>query len=106
MQLFLFLSINAPLLRLKWLHRRLAIRETTVAYIVEEVVSQVVRSLYLLSMHAGFAHTLNVLRVVKSSRLPVKIASYLVSIGQLLCLAFLYGQHFLNKTSQWTGCLL
>ena len=30
-------------------------------------------------------------RVVKSSRLPAKIAIYLVSIGQLFCLAFLYG---------------
>ena len=28
--------------------------------------------------------------VVKSSQLPVKIAAYLTSIGQLLCLAFLY----------------
>ena len=27
-------------------------------------------------------------RVVKSSRLPAKIAAYLVSIGQLLCKAF------------------
>ena len=38
-------------------------------------------------------------RVVKSSRLPVKIAAYLVSIGRLLCLAFLYGWRFLNKIS-------
>ena len=38
-------------------------------------------------------------RVVKSSRLPVKIASYLVSIGRLLFLAFLYGWCFLNKIS-------
>ena len=30
-------------------------------------------------------------RVIKSSRLPAKIAIYLVSIGQLFCLAFLYG---------------
>ena len=28
-----------------------------------------------------------------------KIAAYLVSISQLLCLAFLYGWHFLNKIS-------
>ena len=28
--------------------------------------------------------------VVKSSHLPVKIAAYLISIGRLLCLAFLY----------------
>ena len=28
--------------------------------------------------------------VVKSSQLPVKIATYLTSIGRLLCLAFLY----------------
>ena len=38
-------------------------------------------------------------RVVKSSRQPAKIAAFLVSIGQLLCLAFLYGWHFLNKIS-------
>ena len=38
-------------------------------------------------------------RVVKSSRLPAKIAAYLVSIGRLLCLAFLYGWRFLNKIS-------
>ena len=37
-------------------------------------------------------------RVVKSSQLPEKIAAYLVSMGQLLCLAILYGWHFfLNK---------
>ena len=40
-----------------------------------------------------------VLRVVKSSRMPAKIAAYLVSIGWLLCLAFLYGWPFLNKIS-------
>ena len=28
--------------------------------------------------------------VVKSNQLPVKIAAYLISIGRLLCLAFLY----------------
>ena len=39
-------------------------------------------------------------RVVKSSRLLAKIAAYLViSIGWLLCLAFLYGWCFLNKIS-------
>ena len=38
-------------------------------------------------------------RVVKSSRLLVKITAYLVSIGRLLCLAFLYGWHFLHKIS-------
>ena len=38
-------------------------------------------------------------RVVKSSRLPLKITSYLVSIGRLLCLEFLYGWRFLNKIS-------
>ena len=31
------------------------------------------------------------IRVVKSSRLPAKIAAALVSISRLLCLAFLYG---------------
>ena len=34
---------------------------------------------------------------VKSSRLPGKITMYLVSIFQLLCLAFLYGWRFLSK---------
>ena len=37
--------------------------------------------------------------VVKSSRLPAKIAAYLVSIDQLLCLAVLYIWRFLNKIS-------
>ena len=37
--------------------------------------------------------------VVKSSRLPANIAAYLVSIGRLLCLAFLYGWRFLIKIS-------
>ena len=36
-----------------------------------------------------------VMQVVKSSGLPAKIAAYLVSIGQLLCLAFLCGWRFL-----------
>ena len=35
--------------------------------------------------------------VVKSSRLLVKVTAYLVSIGWLLCLAFLYGWCFLKK---------
>ena len=39
------------------------------------------------------------IRVVKSSQLPAKIAAYLVSIGWLLCLAFIYGWCFLNKIS-------
>ena len=44
--------------------------------------------------------------IVKSSRLPVKIASYLVCIGRLLCLAFFYGWHFLNKISMdWPHAL-
>ena len=38
-------------------------------------------------------------RVVKSIRLPVKITTYLISIGWLFCLAFLYGWRFLNKIS-------
>ena len=38
-------------------------------------------------------------RVVKSSRLPAKIATFLVCIGRLLCLAFLYWWCFLNKLS-------
>ena len=29
----------------------------------------------------------------------MKIAAYLVSNGRLLCLAFLYGRHFLNRIS-------
>ena len=41
-------------------------------------------------------------KVVKSSRLSAKIAAYLVRIGRLLCLAFLYGWNFLNKiTLDW-----
>ena len=45
----------------------------------------------------AMAKELVVTRVVKSSRLLAKIAAYLVSIGRLLCLAFLYGWRFLNK---------
>ena len=40
-----------------------------------------------------------VLRVVKSSWLLAKIAAYLVCIGRLLYLAFVYGWCFLNKIS-------
>ena len=42
---------------------------------------------------------INVSRVVRSSLLLAKMAAYLVSIDQLLCLAFLYGWRFLNKIS-------
>jgi len=46
-------------------------------------------------------------RVVESSRLLAKIAAYLVSIGRLLCLAFLYGWRFLNKISlDWPRTLI
>ena len=38
-------------------------------------------------------------KVVEISRLSVKITAYLVSISQLLCLAFLYRWRFLNKIS-------
>ena len=54
---------------------------------------------------APHPYSLSMLRVVKSSQLPAKIAAYLVSIGRLLCLAFLYGWHFLIK-HPWTGQLL
>jgi len=40
------------------------------------------------------------LSVVKSSRLPAKIAAYLVSIGWVLCFAFLYRWCFFNKIFQ------
>ena len=43
--------------------------------------------------------TMTRISIVKSSRLLVKITAYLVSIGWLLCLAFLFGWHFLNKIS-------
>ena len=39
--------------------------------------------------------------IVKSSRLPAKIAAYLVSISRLLCLAFLYGWGFLIISLDW-----
>ena len=39
------------------------------------------------------------IKVVKSSVLPVKTATYLVSIGWLLSLPLLYGWPFLNKIS-------
>ena len=47
----------------------------------------------------GYHQRYDISRVVKSSRLPAKIAAYLVSIGWLLCLAFLYGWCFLFKIS-------
>ena len=37
------------------------------------------------------------IRVVKSSRLPEKMAAYLVSIDRLLCLAFVYSWRFFIK---------
>ena len=40
-----------------------------------------------------------IIRVVKSSQLPAKIAAYLVSISWLLCLAFLYRWGFLIEIS-------
>ena len=41
----------------------------------------------------------NVCRVVKSTWLPAKIVTYLVSNGRLLCLAFLYIWRFLHRIS-------
>ena len=53
--------------------------------------------------YQGYHHQYAISRVVKSSRLPVKIAAYLISIGWLLCLSFLYGWCFLHKISlDWT----
>ena len=49
------------------------------------------------NMHIKTAMTR--ISVVKSGQLLVKITAYLVSIGWLLCLAFLHGWHFLNKIS-------
>ena len=45
-----------------------------------------------------FGH-LEINRVIKSSWMPAKVVSYLVSIDWLFCLAFLYGWRFLNKIS-------
>ena len=51
-------------------------------------------------LHVAVTHfVLGLFRVVKSSWLPAKIATYLVSIGRLLCLAFLYRWCFSNKIS-------
>ena len=44
-------------------------------------------------------------RIVKSSQLPAKIAAYLVRMGRLLCLAILYGWHFLKITQPSTSKL-
>ena len=49
--------------------------------------------------YQGYHQQYAISRVVKSSRLQAKIATYLVSIGWLLCLAFLYGWCFLFKIS-------
>ena len=53
----------------------------------------------LVSLNHALQQHERILRVVKSSRLPAKIATFLVSIGRLLCLAFLCGWRFLNKIS-------
>ena len=52
-------------------------------------------------MSVKFHNLASPTRVVKSSQLPAKIATYLVSISRLLCLVFLYRWHFslINKTS-------
>ena len=56
--------------------------------------------IYVAKLHVAVTHfVVGLFRVVKSSWLPAKIATYLVSIGQLLCLAFLYRWCFLNKIS-------
>ena len=66
------------------------------------------RFFYFSTYSKAFCHLLKILlktlggsggRVVKSNQLPAKITTYLVSIGGLLCLAFLYGWRFLNKIS-------
>ena len=44
-----------------------------------------------------YLYLVNCIRVVKSSQLPAKIAAYLFSIGQLLCLVFLYRSCRWNK---------
>ena len=49
--------------------------------------------------YQGYHQRYAISRVVKSSRLQAKIATYLVSIGWLLCLAFLSGWCFLFKIS-------
>ena len=43
--------------------------------------------------------TVLMFRVVKSNQLLAKIAAFLVSIGRLLCLTFLYRWRFLNNIS-------
>ena len=44
-------------------------------------------------------------RVVKTSRLPVKIATFVVTISQLLCLAFLYRWHLKKISLDWAFTL-
>ena len=44
--------------------------------------------------------------VVKSSQLPAKIAAYLVSISQLLCLVIFFTDGVVEMKFLWTGRLL
>ena len=44
-----------------------------------------------------YLYLVDCIRVVKSSQLPAKIAAYLFSIGQLICLVFLYRSCRWNK---------
>ena len=54
-----------------------------------------------------YLYLVDCIRVVKSSQLPAKIAAYLFSIGQLLCLVFLYRScRFVEIKYAWTGRLL
>ena len=74
-------------------------------YMVNNIILKTLKIICIVSLSKEFTICLlepgknNMYRVFKISQLPAKITTYLVSIAQLLCSAFLNGRCFLNKTS-------
>ena len=89
-------------LLLLWQHPASTWIQTTLGVILEQAIGHLWQFGCLLYTSLWF-FTLRdkecTYRVAKSSQLSVKITAYFVSIGWLLCLAFLYGWCFLNKIS-------
>ena len=65
------------------------LEQATMSHCYEKNPAVKYKKLLNLDLHPPWVD-LHPLWVVKSSQLPVKIAAYLISIGRLLCLAFLY----------------
>ena len=67
---------------------------STVQVFMDEIIGKLC---YLLVYFVGNVFSCASAGLSKVAWLRVKIAAYLIGIGQLLCLAFLYGWRFLNK---------